>query len=621
MSDFVIIFGNRIDPKGIESQLRDRPGLQDRPVLCHEFDWGVVISQESANPFCAPLICEDELWCCAGRPYFSDGWCVGVSDDSTMREVLRRWLSSGVEDVSRVLSGMYVIARCSAEGVDILTDQMGFRPVYTSYDTAGGLGSIGTLVEATAKAGGREYDFDEISLSELLIDGRITFPYTSRQGVTELGPCGIHRVSRSSSEKWRINSTTLWEPTERLSGCSRDELSEALEVILCKAGDDITRGLDRVAFTLSGGWDSRGILVSLPAALQAEAITFVTRENRESQIAHLVAETAGILHHYALRGSDYFAEMLPHSIDLIGMELRANANGYCIVENGFDRTFQLILGGQLCDTFLKDHFLPADIKEQFRPKHMRERISTLLRNLGILPKRHPRDRIDYRSAICALVRPDLVEAVHDRQRVRLAEVQRVRPESGVEWNQFWPASRQNDAGHNLTNSRLYASDSLYMHRDIVCFATGLPAEIRYGGKLVKQTFRRMFGDLNDIPIANTGVPPSAGDRVEERVVHQRFRKGEHLKFQQLSASDHPWNDVQTSWNDSVVMQKLSPQWCSYREHLRHSASLEVLAKMMVELPEQFVMNYEPRISSVSNLIFIQIVMALDRVLVSETAAC
>ena len=60
-------------------------------------------------------------------------------------------------------------------------------------------------------------------------------------------------------------------------------------------------------------------------------------------------------------------------------------HGLCIPEAGLAEKFDVILGGQLSDTYLKDHYMPKWQREHFRPKGPKERLGVLLRKILHIP--------------------------------------------------------------------------------------------------------------------------------------------------------------------------------------------------------------------------------------------
>ena len=61
-------------------------------------------------------------------------------------------------------------------------------------------------------------------------------------------------------------------------------------------------------------------------------------------------------------------------------------HGLCIPESGLSNKFDVILGGQLSDTYLKDHYMPKWQREYFRPKGPKERLGIVLRKVLNIPR-------------------------------------------------------------------------------------------------------------------------------------------------------------------------------------------------------------------------------------------
>ena len=116
---------------------------------------------------------------------------------------------------------------------------------------------------------------------------------------------------------------------------------------------------------MSGGLDSRAVLAVLPQD-KVTAITYVTHENYETDTAQAVAKKFGCEHVFARRSEDYFTRLLlENGPAILGTERRAMLHGLCIPESGLSNKFDVILGGQLSDTYLKDHYMPKWQKSIF----------------------------------------------------------------------------------------------------------------------------------------------------------------------------------------------------------------------------------------------------------------
>ena len=569
MSDFVLQFGGAIHSMTADL-LRKRPGLREREIDAYSFEFGQVVVQRSADIRYDSYRDDKGLWIAIGRPIFLGDSRLGEESGAFCRRLSSLWSQEGARGVFDRLSGMYVVLRVGDDSVDVITDLMGIRPVYEGKDRGGRIVTLGSFVEAVACGCDRLTDFDRVSLGELLVYKSITFPYTSRCGIRELDPGSIHRYSWSAAGEVSHSVEVVWRPTEPDECASESQLGDDLESAIRQSAEDITRDVDRAAVTLSGGRDSRLILAALPEAKRAGAITFVTRENRETEVARQIAESLGVPQYLAHRDPEFYADLLKRGTDLLGTELRADAHGLCIIDNHLQDQFDVIIGGQLSDTYLKDHFMPRERKESLRHKGVSERMKGIVRGvLGVERLRPIRHRVGVvvRDPF-SLVGKDIVEEMVLRRRRRMEEVREVRPRSAEEWINFWPTSRQNDTSHILGNSRIYSADGLFMHRHVIETAIRLPDEFCYRGRLANEIFARVYKDLAKIVNANTGLPAGASMRQERHREKKMWRdRKAKEQFSRLSTSAHPWNDVQSSWVDFELMQKMSPRWQSYRAEI------------------------------------------------------
>src|SRR3954451_2859790 len=478
MNDFVIQFGRggdvTADAQRPASMLRSRPVVCAHPVQTFEFLWGRVTIQPPRARGYAPVYDAQTktLVACVGRPRF-----MGVEHESggeqAFNALARARLAggesagAGARALSDSLTGMFAVIECTAAGVRVFTDPMSFLPVYVGRDGSGRVTSIGTHLDAVADLAGRLADFDAASLGDLLVNQYVTFPYTTRRGVTQLEPASMVEFVEGAPPR----TTTYWRPLEPAANeaPSARELEEELESSLRFASQDVARGARRIALTLSGGLDSRLVLASLMGSDLAGAITYATRSNRELEVAQRVAAAAGVPHHVAWRGEEFYAQLMPRAVALLGTELRGECHGFCIADNGLDQSFDLIVGGFLSDTLFKGHYLSEADRERFRRRSLyyrtRQALASTARSAGLLPPVTTKPHYwDVARAMGARFKADVREEVEQRRRVRLDQVRQVRPQSAGEWVRFWPGSRCDGGYGPQANTRLFTADELFMHR-------------------------------------------------------------------------------------------------------------------------------------------------------------
>ena len=624
MNDFVIQFGSDADGRRLAALLRDRPVVDAHPVEVFDFPWGCVALQPPAAAGYAPSYrpASRSLVACVGRPRF-----MGVEHERDGAEgfngLLREKLAtSRAGAAADALTGMFAAIDCDTSGVRVLTDPMGFMPVYVGADPSGRVVAVGTHLDSVAAVAGRETDFDPVSMGELLVNQYVTFPHTTRRGVTELAPASMTEFDASHGDAVDaadVRTAVLWQPREPQRGGwpAVSELEADLEAALRAAAEDVSRGASRVALTLSGGLDSRLVLSLLPRDRLAGAITYATRENQELEVARRVAQAAGLPHRVAWRGEEFYAELMPRAVALLGTELRGECHGFAVVDNALQCEFDLVVGGFLSDTLFKGHYLSREQKARLRAQTAMataRRVAVIAaRSLRLLPtpKKKPQHYWDVARAMARRLKGNVREAVAERRRVRLEQVRRVRPRSAEEWLRFWPASRCDGSYGPQANARLFTADELFMHRRLVEVAARMPQHEKVDGRLTSRVFPRLYGELGWIENANTGMPAATSTPDGRPSSEGR---------QPTWPSAHPWNDVRHSWVDYVLLQKLSPTWASYRSALADSPALAVFDGVLEGGARDFVSAYRDDAGFLFNRAVMQLAYAMDRALRPGRAA-
>lgn len=611
MGDFLIVFGERGDVARGRASLVNRPGMGGHAVREFAFGWGRAVLQEPKGQGFAPLESGGRTLVCVGRPVVRGGGCGPgpAAFGEWVREISAgASLAEGAERATASLSGMYAIFELSEDAIVVLTDHMGFRPVYVARSRDRALLGIGTHVESLASAAGMTLDVDPVSVGELFAHNYVTFPYTTRRGIRELEPCSLTTVRVRRLE---LDTRVLWEPTEPTRFPGAGVMSERLKSALLEAGSDLVRGCDRVGVLLSGGIDSRAVLAALPGGTGVSALTYVTRENRETRVAAEVAAAAGAARISVRRGEDYFPTLVGRGLGLLGMELRANCHGLCLADNGLTDSFGVVIGGQLSDTLLKDHFMPLEKRQALRPLGLRGRLRRIVKGREPV-KRAGAGHTTGREAIESELTPEIRAAVRARKERRLEEVRRVRPTTADEWQRFWPCSRQDDSAHTLGNARITCSDTLFAHQAVVEISRDFAPALRVDGRLTNAVFCDICGALAEIENANTGLPASASLRDQ--------RKGRRVREVDRRETDGgDWNAVETSWVNPVVMQQRSPFWVEGRARLASSGAASFLSGVIARGGETMLSSYQDDLPSTSNHIAFQLALWLDRLGVEERA--
>jgi len=607
MSDFIVQFDATVPADRITEMLTQSNYLKDREVDVVDFDWGRLFMLRAPGGISNLHRFDDEALGFIGRPRFVEEPSIRMGSESFFRKLKDCRADAG--ELSRQLTGMYCLLRCNRDTVEIDTDMMGAQPVYQALSSSGKRVAIGTNVEVLAEIAGRVHDFDTTSLAELLVFSNITFPYSSRNGISELEPACRFSVSIAQTDRSQtVSEEIFWEPVEQISQDSPDKRVDELVARMRSTGDDIASSSGEIGLTLSGGLDSRAVLSVLPAE-QVTAITYVTHENFETDTARRVAETYGCRHVFARRDEDYFSRvLLQDGPVLMGMERRAMLHGLCMVDAGLDDRFDVILGGQLSDTYIKHHYMPKWQREIYRPKGPREKTTRLVRKLLGIPQPVAVPGVLStmgRYLLTRFLSEDSRAAVEARRSTRLEEVRKIRPQTCEEWVRFWPTSRQDDLSHVMGNMKLLQFETLFSHRHIVEFATTMSPWERYDGRIANKAFSVLYGSgLDAIHDANTGLSPGVA-------------KGKGKSVSKIVPGDKgieskPWNNVATSWFDLVTLQQADREWDATRTRLRDAEAFDVLLPLLGPSARDISTGYQDFLGPTFNQMFIQLGLCVSR---------
>lgn len=596
------------DPSSLavgQNYLHARPAMERTHVELHPCSWGGWVHQfrQRATGSASD---EQRTILCLGRPCIRQQYAQSTQDIAAwVFEQTSNGLEAHADQISETLSGMYTIIELTDESVTVLTDRMGFRPFYIALNNDDHAIGAASSVEALALSSGMSTDFDLISLGELLTHNFVTFPFTTRQSIKELPPCSVTRIDPVLGD---YSSRVIWEPTEPSVFGSPSAIADRLENAIRSAADDITAGCTNAAVLLSGGFDSRLVIAAVPSERLGAALTYVTNENRETRVAAEVARAAGTQQVLVQRSEEYFPGLVERGMQLLGMELRGNTHGLCLADNDLAERFDVVIGGQLSDTLLKDHFVPFSKRDAIASRGLRPLLRRLIKG-PIPPRVVSAEHTTGRSQLELHLKDEIREQVRARKAERLNAVRRVRPTSADEWHRFWPCSRQDDSSHTLGNSRLTVSDTLFAHTDIVELACELSTEMRAEGKLADAVFMKICGPLASITNANTGLPANASSRALR--AQQKRKRLERQRQAQSRDERKDWNAVENSWADPIAMQKHAPRWNAHRERLDGSAALGLLDQLLERGGEQMIESYQDDLPSTTNHIAMQMALWAD----------
>ncbi|MFK7884999.1 MAG: asparagine synthase-related protein [Phycisphaerales bacterium] len=605
VSDLLVVIGQTPE-NDIARLLRDRPALEESEVRCEDLGWGSAWIQHTFEHNSGHESMNRRV--IVGRPAIR-----GQTDDVADWLDQRDGITQNPEFASKQLSGMFAVFEFENSSIHILTDRLGFRPVYIGRDEHGKVRAIGTHAESVAAASGTGHHIDPVSVAELLVHNYITYPFTTRTTMTELPPASLTTIHADTGT---LSSSTLWEPTEPKQFPSANAMRPRIADAMREAAVDITRGCDRIGVLLSGGADSRAVLGAVLDAVdrpeQIHGLTYVTRENNETRVAARIAEAAGCTHVMVQRDEHYFPRMLKRGLALLGCELRGNCHGLGVADQAIACQYDVVIGGQLSDTLLKDHFMSIGSRHAHRTPTLKQRMRNLVPGMRRPAPASSMHHTTGRELLEAVLTDDIRRAVRQRKEQRLEVVRSIRPNTAEMWNRFWPCSRQDDSAHTLGNTRIMVSDTLFAHSAIIDVASELSLTARVDGIPANLAITDVCGPLADIENANNGLPINATS-AQIRTA-RKARRAQTAEIETPKNDSAPWNAVETSWVDPKLMQQNAPEWIEARERLAESDATMFLNKIIQRGGDTLISSYQDDLPSNTNHIAVQIALWLDATL-------
>jgi hypothetical protein len=607
MSDFLIQFDATLGSDFVSDALRARERMEDLRVESFRFAWGRIAVQRGRCFGYDPLSANGRVYFAVGRPRVVDF----THEDDGAAGFTRRWASwvdsGAVEQHYEELTGLFLLGCCGPDGLLLVTDRLGYYSTLLGRDRNGRVRAVGTLPDLVVEAAGRASDVDVVSVGEMLVRFTPKYPYTLWRGITELAPGSLHEFA-AHDDAVHYKQRTIWAPAEPDRYPPVKQLRLQLTDALRHAVADVTRGAGRVAVTLSGGVDSRTVLALLPPDKRAAAITFVDHENFEWRVARRVAKLAGVPHIAARRYPEFYSHLPAREIALLGnMRTAMHAHGFVVVDAGLADRFDLVLSGLCSDTLLKAYFWPENIR------------AILAARMGVpdgLRSRMCRPRYDcadpaHPGGLWAL-RSEIQLAMQERLSARLAELRKIRPESALEWTNFYPTGGD-VANYPLSNMRLFPADELFLHRDVIEVARIAPPVPKLMQRLTGPVFARLCGPLARIENTKTGLPSDLGwlgTRLHTRLRRWRERLHPRSDVSAAPGAARPWY-TEDSWPNLRLLQQRSTVWAELRRRAAASdAGMDLLASVLHIDPRGLLSGFNEALGSEFQVAAVQLALWL-----------
>ena len=481
---------------------------------------------------------------------FRDNSFLKENDNSEgTKAILDRWLTSEI-NWDEDLSGPFVVLIVDKKTSEItcITDLMSFIPVYTYSDATNIV--LATHIDALAKTTQQSHLLDNVSLVDFVLNGIVTFPYTTYQNIKQILPGSIHTVERESV---KLSTENYWLPLEKSRYKSINEASSDLRKNLQMFINKITNETDHIAQFISGGEDSR-TLSGLLKDHQRKAFIFIDEMNREGEIARKVANIYDAQIKISTRNKLHYLDILPNCSDLVGSGSQYHhAHTYGFHNSCKLNSYDAVFGGLYSDALLKG----KAIKKKKQPRYF-----------PFFPDTKSNDQSREHIPKSHLFEQAVVEEIKLRRKEHLNYLKTLREKSAEEWFGLWPVSMNASVPNIHANRRLFRSYEPFMSSEIIKMSACIPQEWKLNRRLFYRTAKPYLKSSKWV-LHGDGWLPSQPWYIN-KFVHfsTRIYRKVAKKVGRLKGNQGPWGD----WNLMVHSSK----WKKFLENKESLTKLPVI---------------------------------------------
>lgn len=372
------------------------------------------------------------------------------------------------------LSGPFVVFIINKSNSDVIciTDLMAFIPVY--YSNSQNNLMFSSHVDVLAKLTGKQDNIDRVSQIDFILNGIITYPYTTYRHIKQIDPATIHTVI---GEAFSLKSKAYWIPKEVYQFNSINEAAKYIRHGIIDFVERTSNGYKKIAHFISGGEDSRVLSSILPKHIIRDAFIFLDDMNKEGNIAKKAAKAYGSNFNFAKRNKMHYLEILSPNVDLIG-----SGSQYVHVHSyGFHTELKLnkysaVYGGLYADALLKG----ARIKKVRGSSRF-----------PFIPDIKSRDN-SANILKSDFIREELLSELTERRRAHLNYIKRFRYESADEWFHLWPSSMNMNIPNLHGNRRLFRSYEPFMSKEVVKTSATVPQKWKMNRRLFHITTKQFL---------------------------------------------------------------------------------------------------------------------------------
>lgn len=443
------------------------------------------------------------------------------------------------------LSGNFGVVVWDRPGgrLHVLSDPAGMLPQFVFESAAGPV--IATHPDVLADVTDQRQQWDEVSMAEFVLAGRVTAPFTYYRAIRteDLGTRRTYDLRApvpTLVERKRYFELT-YQPR---AGATLESVAEELSAAF--QGAVQRRTLPRLGpgvIALSGGLDSRTILTAAPERSHLLTLCCHNEINHEFRIAERIARTARVPFLPFQRDFEYYGRTAEQGIRLAaGMGSLANNHFLGLADTLREHGIRNMLTGCYCDYLFKA-----------LPLNRAESKLTGLERLGAFNHEYYFEHYPSSTPLAARVHQRLEENCPAELRNATDEEKVFR----LEVLRTFPLAFEGDNLQRVVPQRALGWYVPICDREVLEVYRRIP----YGMKLNRRLFRRVAQDIcgpevSAIPDANTGAPLGAG-LLRERWSSLRLRVESKLaKLRPTVATQGSWLNWGYYIQSSPVIREL-----------------------------------------------------------------
>lgn len=438
-------------------------------------------------------------------------------------------------DWSKIINGPFsvMMVNKTTEDVNFITDLMSFIPLY-KYDDEQNI-FISSHIDLLAKLTNQINNRDEISELDFILNGAITYPYTSYNEIKQLAPGTEFKLG--SDNKFCENQ--YWAPYEINTDLNINDSALKLRKILEKDIERLSKNNNQIAHFLSGGEDSR-VIGGLLENTKKDGYVFLDSFNREGKLASKIANIYNSNLTIKYRKSSYYLDILKACSKLVGKDTEyKHGHAFGFVKECGLAEYSYVFGGVFADALLKgSHIKKSKVRQKllFLPQ-----VKSNSDTVDILPNHY-------------LFNREAIEELNNRRKKHLYFIRNFREESALEWFELYPASMNNNVGNYHVNRRLFNSYEPFLSNEIVKFSAETPQSFKLNRKVFNLAFNSILKKSKFI-MHSDGFFPYFPWYINggTQFFIKSIQKSHELLFNTNEGSWADWNKLMASksWKDVV----------------------------------------------------------------------